>query len=301
MKKISVIVPTFNRAHTLIRALDSVAEQTYPAFELIVVDDGSNDLTKEIVEQWRQSGAFGGHLQYLKTDNRGVSSARNHGAQAANGEWLAFLDSDDEWLPRKLELQAPLMDKYAIVHGEEIWIRNGVRVNAGNKYRKSGGRIFNRCVDVCCISPSSVAIHKDLFHKLDGFRRDFPVCEDYELWLRISARHNVGFVSEPVLNKFGGHEDQLSRMYKAMDFYRCRALVPFLESNCLTDHERTHVITTLKEKCEILIQGYLKHDNLAELATVQLWLSRALDAESAIQIAHSAADRLPRSEFKLNL
>ena len=150
MKKISVIVPTFNRAHTLIRALNSVAEQTYPAFELIVVDDGSNDLTKETVEQWREAHVFPGQFQYLKTDNRGVSSARNHGAAAATGDWLAFLDSDDEWLPAKLGRQAPLLDEYPLVHGEEIWIRNGVRVNAGQKYRKSGGRIFLRCVDVCC-------------------------------------------------------------------------------------------------------------------------------------------------------
>jgi len=301
MTKISVIIPTFNRAHTLERALDSVLAQTLPAAEIIVVDDGSNDETKQKMASWQARNGFAGNFLYLKTDNRGVSSARNLGAAKAASNWLAFLDSDDEWLPRKLELQAPLTRDFPLVHGEEIWIRHGVRVNAVKKYEKSGGRIFKRCVDVCCISPSSVLISKELFNKLDGFRADFPVCEDYELWLRISARFKVGFVAEPVLKKYGGHDDQLSRLYKAMDFYRCRALVPFLENLDISEEERAHVTQTLIEKCEILIQGYLKHDNLTDLSTVQLWLSRALTAQSAVQIAHSAADRLPRSEFRGNL
>jgi glycosyltransferase involved in cell wall biosynthesis len=301
MTKISVILPTFNRAHTLERALDSVVAQTLAAQEIIVVDDGSHDGTKEKIEDWRKRSPFAGNFVYLKTGNRGVSSARNSGAQSAQGDWLAFLDSDDEWLPHKLEKQMPLVRDYPLVHGEEIWIRNGVRVNAMAKYQKSGGRIFKRCVDICCISPSSVVVNKDLFQKLGGFRADFPVCEDYELWLRIAARYSVGFVAEPVLKKYGGHEDQLSRLYKAMDFYRCRALVPFLENPLISDEERAHVTDTLIEKCEILIQGYMKRDNLADLATVQFWRSRALSAQSAVQIAHSAADRLPRSEFRGNL
>lgn len=301
MTKISVIVPTFNRAHTLERALNSVVNQTHPASEIIVVDDGSNDATAGLIESWRAGVNFMGNFVYLKTANRGVSSARNAGANAATSDWLAFLDSDDEWLPHKLERQAPLTLSYPLVHGEEIWIRNGVRVNAMKKYEKTGGRIFKRCVDICCISPSSVLISKDLFTKLDGFRSDFPVCEDYELWLRITSRFEVGFVSEPVQKKYGGHDDQLSRLYKAMDFYRCRALVPFLENLEITAEERAHVTKTLIEKCEILIQGYLKHDNLTDLGTVQAWLSRAFTAQSAVQIAHSAADRLPRSEFRGNL
>lgn len=301
MTKVSVIVPTFNRAHTLERALDSVTAQTFPATEIIVVDDGSDDRTQDVVAHWDQKKSFGGQLIYLRTTNRGVSSARNLGASRATCPWLAFLDSDDEWLAHKLEEQNLLTPNFLIVHGEEIWIRNGVRVNAMNKHRKSGGRIFNRCVDLCCISPSSVMVRKDLFLRMGGFRDDFPVCEDYELWLRIAARHEIGFVSTPILKKFGGHSDQLSRRYKAMDFYRARALVPFLENLDINDDERRHVIATLIKKCQILIKGYLKHDNLSDLSIVQLWLERALKAQSAIQIDHSVADRLPRSEFKLTL
>lgn len=298
---ISVIVPTYNRAHTLGRALDSALAQSLKPFEIIVVDDGSTDSTAETVEYWRGRNVDFQGLIYLKTENRGVSSARNVGASKAKGDWLAFLDSDDEWLPHKLARQAPLTKNYELVHGEEIWIRNGVRVNAMDKYKKSGGRIFKRCVDICCISPSSVLIRRELFLKLDGFRNDFPVCEDYELWLRITSRHEVGFIEEPVLKKYGGHEDQLSRLHKAVDFYRCRALVPFLENIEISLEERAHVIQTLIKKCRILIKGYLKHENLADLNVVQLWLSRALSADSAFQIAHSAADRLPRSDFRGNL
>lgn len=301
MTKVSVILPTFNRAHTLARALDSVVAQSLSAHEMIVVDDGSDDQTPELIENWRAKAAFKGNFVYLKTENRGVSLARNLGAERAEGEWLAFLDSDDEWLPRKLEWQSQLMPLYPLIHGEEIWIRNGERVNALKKYQKSGGRVFSRCVDVCCISPSTVLVKKDLFNRLGGFRPDFPVCEDYELWLRIAARFDVGFVSEPVLKKYGGHEDQLSRRFKAMDFYRARALVPFLENLEISAAERRHVVRTLIEKCDILIQGYLRHDNLADFGTVQAWRGRALSAQSALQIAHSVTERFPRSEFSETL
>lgn len=299
MTKISVIVPTFNRAQTLARALNSLRVQSLPPFEIIVIDDGSTDTTKELVDEWTK--AFKGELIYHRTINRGVSAARNLGAQLARGEWLAFLDSDDEWLPRKLELQSQLMDRFPLIHGEEIWIRNGTRVNQMKKHKKSGGRIFSRCVDLCCVSPSSSLIEKELFLKLNGFREDFPVCEDYELWLRISARHQVGFIEQPVVIKYGGHEDQLSRRYRAMDFYRARALVQFLESLDITEVERQHVIQTLIKKCGILIQGYRKHHNLTDLATVQGWLARALNAQSAIQMAHSVTERFPRSELSGSL
>ncbi len=139
---VSVIIPSFNRRHCLPRALDSVLAQTVPALEIIVVDDGSSDGTRSLIASDYPQ------VTYLWQPNRGVSAARNAGIEAARGDWLAFLDSDDEWLPSKLELQLALassMPQCPLVHSDEIWIRSGVRVNAMRKHEKAGGYIFERC------------------------------------------------------------------------------------------------------------------------------------------------------------
>lgn len=260
---VSVIVPTFNRADLVTRAMNSVKAQDFKDWELIVVDDGSTDVTFDVVSAWQaQHPKLRVRFERLD-ENRGVSGARNYAARLAQGDWLAFLDSDDEWLPQKLSRQLALADRFSLIHGEEIWIRNGVRVNPMKKHAKGGGRLFRRCVELCCISPSTALLHRDLFAELGGFREDFPVCEDYELWLRVCARGEVGFVSDPVIVKYGGHEDQLSRRYKAMDYYRVKALLPFLDSPMLSEDEREVVRLTLLQKSEILINGYRKHGSSA--------------------------------------
>ena len=136
--QVTAVIPTYNRRHTLARAIDSVLQQSDPVDELIVVDDGSTDGTADFVRQTYPS------VQLIRQDNRGVSGARNTGIRAARGTWIALLDSDDSWLPDKMAsiraafAQQPQFDLY---HSDEIWIRNGVRVNAMHKHRKSGGWI----------------------------------------------------------------------------------------------------------------------------------------------------------------
>ncbi len=278
MAQVSVIIPTYNRKSVLERALDSVVRQTYTEWELMVLDDGSDDGTEEFFEQWRRKQSPALDLRYLRTHNCGVSQARNRAARETSAPWLAFLDSDDEWLPGKLERQMALSAGYSLIHGEEIWIRGGVRVNPMKKHRKGGGRLFARAVELCCISPSTVLLKRTLFEDLGGFRADFPVCEDYELWLRITARHEVGFVSEPVIVKYGGHEDQLSRNYPAMDYLRVRALRPFLAGVDLglSSEERQLVAATIVVKCDILLRGYDKHKRFDHSAQVEAWRAEAL-------------------------
>jgi glycosyltransferase involved in cell wall biosynthesis len=293
MPLISVILPTFNRASVLARAVDSVARQSFKDWELVLVDDGSTDQTFEMCK------AFSGFpLKYLRTENRGVSAARNLGAEEARGEWLAFLDSDDEWLPNKLAEQAKLMPFFRWIHSEEIWIRNGARVPVAKKYAKSGGRIFSRCVDLTCVSPSTVLIDKKTFMASGRFREDYPVCEDYDLWLRLSARFDAGLVAEPLIFKYGGHEDQLSRKFPAMDYYRAQSLVPFLETRDISYAERAHVAEVLDEKCGILLDGYTKHRNFENFAQVSDWRETA---RKAYQRTHSTMDFRPRSEASATL
>ena len=111
-----------------------------------------------------------------------------------------------------------------LCHTEEIWIRNGVRVNQMKKHAKSGGWLFQRSLALCCISPSSVLIHRSLFEDYGDFDESLPACEDYDLWLRITARESVAYVEVPQIYKYGGHEDQLSRAFWGMDRFRIQAL-----------------------------------------------------------------------------
>lgn len=258
--KVSVIIPTYNRASVLNRAIDSVLGQTFKDWELIIVDDGSTDETSELLQSHSHES-----LSIYRTSNQGVSAARNLGLQKAHGEWVAFLDSDDEWLPEKLAKQMAYAEAHPdilIVHGEEIWVRNGVRVNPMKKHQKRGGDIFGDAVKLCCISPSTVLLKKSLLLDLGGFREDYPVCEDYDLWLKITCKHPVGFIEDFLIKKYGGHEDQLSRKYFAMDYWRVKSLSHILGElkNDLNKYEVAQ--KELNKKSNVLLKGYRKHQNL---------------------------------------
>lgn len=265
MPLVSVLIPTFNRQETIGRAVSSVLKQTHQELECIVIDDASTDKTLALL-----AAIDDPRVKVISlSENRGVSFARNKGFSQAKGEAIALLDSDDEWLEDKLERQLPLLEKYPLVHGEEIWVRNGKRVNQKKVHRKEGGRIFERCLHLCLISPSATLMTRELYRKMNGFREDYPVCEDYELWLRVTHGHEVGFISEPVITKYGGHEDQLSAKYKAMDYWRVKAMDEISHSLSLTEEELKALREVLLKKCDILIQGYLKHGNLENIPFIE--------------------------------
>jgi glycosyltransferase involved in cell wall biosynthesis len=243
---------------TLPRALDSVNKQTFSDWELIVVDDGSTDGTDEMI--LRDYPAVRFHRQ----EHTGVSSARNAGVALASGAWVAFLDSDDAWLPEKLELQlSGLADEpqLRLSHTDEIWVRNGRRVNQPKEYAKSGGYIYRRCLPLCCICPSSVLIRRDLFDEIGGFDETFPVCEDYDLWLRITAREPVHYLDQALVRKYGGHEDQLSTTTWGLDRFRTRALEQILSEKILSTEDQLLTKETLIKKFRILIEGARKRGN----------------------------------------
>jgi glycosyltransferase involved in cell wall biosynthesis len=252
---ISVVIPTHNRKKLLARALDSVRSQTRKAGEIVVVDDGSTDGTARFVQESCPE------VRLLRQDNRGVSAARNAGIRAAEGDLIAFLDSDDEWLPFKLERQLQVMEEspgVPLCHTNEIWIRNGRRVNPMRKHQKFGGFIFEKALASCVISPSSVLVDRRLFDAVGLFDESLPACEDYDLWLRVCARFPVLFVDEPLIVKHGGHEDQLSRRHWGMDRFRIRALRKILEEPDLHDGHREAAEAMLARKLEIFGRGALK-------------------------------------------
>lgn len=258
---VSVVIPVFQRPNELKRALHSLKNQTFTEFEVIVVDDGSPD---PAVEQVAVSifSTMSQPCRYLRLPkNSGVSFARNRGIEIADSNWIALLDSDDEWLPPKLAAQWNHPERLRIIHGEELWFRNGLRVNPKSRHQKSGGAIFLKCLPLCCISPSAVLFEKSLWLEVGGFDETFPVCEDYDFWLKITSLYPVGYVPFPIIIKHGGHPDQLSRRFFAMDYWRVRSLDRLKKIRNLSAPDEAAVNRMILQKSQILLQGYRKHRN----------------------------------------
>ena len=251
---VSVIIPTFNRNGMLKDAVDSVLDQDYGNTELIVVDDGSTDETA------RTLAAYKDRLRILRQENRGVSAARNAGIRAAAGTLIALLDSDDLWLPGKLRAQVDYFEAHPealICQTEEIWIRNGVRVNPGKRHRKEAGDIFERSLALCLVSPSAVMMRKSLLDEVGLFDERLPACEDYDLWLRIAWKHPIHLIDKPLIVKRGGHADQLSRMPE-LDKYRIRSICNLLDRGYISKNQHQASVNMLKNKCAIYAQGCRK-------------------------------------------
>ncbi len=256
----SVIIPAYNRFKSLTEAVESVLSQTYNHFELIVIDDGSTDDTPLIKE------IFHDKIKYFFQKNSGVSSARNCGISSAEGTHIAFLDSDDLWLPSKLQAQADFIknNPEILIHQtDETWIRNGIRVNPMKKHAKRDGNIFIDSLELCLVSPSAVVMHKSLFDKYGLFDGNMQVCEDYDMWLRISAYEKFGLISDQLIIKHGGHEDQLSRKFSGMDRFRIYSILKLLESSgeSLKKEYRNAAEESLLRKCSILKNGAVKRGN----------------------------------------
>lgn len=248
---LSVVIPTFNRRSTLARCLESVFEQTRPVDQLIVVDDGSTDGTEDWIRASHPT------IDLVTQTNKGVSAARNAGIRIATSQWLAFLDSDDIWLPAKIEKQLALLQsnpEYKICHTEEKWLYQGREKKIPLAYRKRSGWLFEHCLPVCAISPSTAVIHRSLFDTVGVFDENLPACEDYDLWLRIASRYPVGLVDESLIEKHGGHPDQLSNQ-RGLDAFRIEALEKLLQTDSLKPTDRALAIDTLQSKCAILANG----------------------------------------------
>ena len=255
---ISVVIPTYNRRKTIGRSIDSVLNQTLFPSEIIVVDDGSTDGTCDYIQSNFPS------IKLLHQPNKGVSSARNMGIRSSNSDWVALLDSDDEWFPQKLEKQVMTLSQSPDIkfcHTEEIWIRNGVRVNQMKKHQKYGGHIFYKCLDMCRISPSSVLFHQSILDDVGYFDKDLKVCEDYDLWLRITAKFPVLYIDESLIKKYGGHEDQLSRVKDGIESHRIKVLEKLIMKK-FTSVQRNAMLKTLIEKLTIFSIGAQKRGKI---------------------------------------
>ncbi len=260
--KVSVIIPTYNRKGFVKRAIASVLYQEEGGYEVIVVDDGSTDSTREAIS------IFGNRIRYvLCPANKGVSFARNMGIRLSRYPLIAFLDSDDYWLPKKLSSQICFFKENpdAIAcQTDEIWIRRGKRVNPKKRHIKPSGDIFIPSLELCLVSPSAVMLKKSVFEEVGLFDEEMPVCEDYDLWLRISCRYPVYLINKALVIKEGGHKDQLSSRYWGMDRFRIYALVKLIKNEPLNNDQYEAVIKELKHKCKIYGNGCIKRGRIQE-------------------------------------
>ena len=257
MLEIAVVIPTYNRVTFIERAINSVLNQSLAVNEIIIIDDGSNDGTKELIKTKYPQ------INYIYQNNKGVSAARNKGISEANYDWIGFLDSDDAWKSNKIEKQIKAIKNNPdslICHTNEVWYRNGETLEQKYKHKKFGGYIFNYCLPLCVISPSSVIIHKQVFNEIGLFDEELLACEDYDMWLRICSRYPVLFINEALTNKYGGHDDQLSKKYWGIDRFRIIALEKIIESNNLDPIQTKVTINELLKKINIFLKGSEKYD-----------------------------------------
>jgi len=266
MPLVSVIIPTYNRASYLKEAVQSVLGQTFQDFELIVVDDGSTDSTPSVLQ------VFADVITYIYQENKGVSSARNTGLERAAGSLIALLDSDDLWDPQKLEVQTRFFrsrPEALICQTQEIWIRNGRRVNPKAYHRKQAGDVFGISLQRCMVSPSAVMFRKRLLDEVGLFDTRLPACEDYDLWLRVSCRHPVHLIPQALTIKRGGHSDQLSTTVPALDGLRIEALCKILNQGILTPLQKKQTLQALTIKARIYLQGCIKRNRHREINRIK--------------------------------
>ena len=262
MTSVSVIIPTYNRAIKVARAISSVLYQTFGDYEIIVVDDGSDDGTSGVLSQFKR------HISCLAhPENRGVSAARNTGIKGSQGELIAFLDSDDYWLPEKLAAQVTFFRKNPgalMCQTEELWIRRGRRVNPMRKHLKPSGDIFVPSLKLCLVSPSAVMVRREFLDEVGLFDETLPACEDYDLWLRTSCKYPVHLIEMPLVVKEGGSPDQLSATVEGLDRFRIMAMVRLIRSGALQGDQITATLRELALKCRVYGKGCFKRGKTEE-------------------------------------
>ncbi|RPI03822.1 MAG: glycosyltransferase [Calditrichaeota bacterium] len=270
--QISVIIPTFNRIDLVCEAIKSVLNQKYPVDDILVIDDGSTDGTVDRLVH------FSSAIRVFTQKNLGVSKARNRGISLAKHDWLAFLDSDDLWKPAKLTRQKQALlenPDMRFCYTNEEWRKNGLWMNQKKRHQKRSGWIYEECLPLCIISPSSALIHRSVFDQVGVFNPNLPACEDYELWLRICSRMPVLYLDEKLIIKRAGDWDQLSQQH-SLDKFRIISLRERLLSGELSLIQQEATAAMFRHKIQIYKLGCIKHRREDELQ----WLQSIMDGIS---------------------
>jgi hypothetical protein len=201
MARVSVVIPTYNCADFIARAIDSVLDQTYKDFEVIVVDDGSTDNTADIMSRFEK------RVRYLLQENKGVSAARNLAVLHATGELFAYLDADDKWYPQKLELQVRFLDTHpecGLVHSDVSVIDENDQI-IHQRFNAESGRPVPQSyclIDLlhrCHIQTLTVVERRSCFNEVGEFLKQLPIAQDYYHWIRTAIQgFEIGYIDQPL-------------------------------------------------------------------------------------------------------
>lgn len=216
MPTVSVIIPAFNQSHYVGEAIASVLAQTFQDYEIIVVDDGSADNTRQVVESF-------GRAHYIFQDNRGESGARNTGIRHATGRYVAFLDADDTFLPGKLESQVPILDARPEIGAvfADVYLCDAkgrpeglLSAQIGDR-GKASGQVFEALVHGNFLAVNSVLIRREILHQVGMFDESIRAFPDWDLWLRVAAQYAFFYLDMPVAN-YRVHGNMVSRDQERM-------------------------------------------------------------------------------------
>lgn len=205
--RVSVIIPVYNRAFLIRRALQSVLNQTYRDFEIIVVNDGSTDNLEDTVKSFKDD-----RIRYFQHNkNRGAPAARNTGIRAAKGEYIAFQDSDDEWLPEKLEKQIIAFENakpaVGVVYSGFWLIKNDKRTYMPTKETlQKEGNIHNELLKGNFVSGVSAIVRRNCFEKTGMFDENVPRLQDWELFIRLSKHYEFKYINQPLVLAYSTSE-----------------------------------------------------------------------------------------------
>ncbi len=260
----SVIIPVYNRENLVSRAIDSVLQQTYPHWELIIADDGSTDKTRSVLDKYADNRA----ISILSLDHCGKpGQVRNSAAVHSKGRWISFLDSDDSWMSDKLEKQIEYLGNHQnirFIHTLERWERNDKIVSQAHRKHNKEGDLFKTSLGKCEIGPSTVMMGREIYLENNGFRNDLEICEDYEFWLRITSENAVGYLDEELVVKRGGHSDQLSTKYGFIENFKIEALKSLVDNEFFNGNQMFLAKKELARKCRIYSRGCRKRGKESE-------------------------------------
>ena len=262
-KTISVIIPIYNRAFLLQEAVESVLSQTIIPLEILIINDGSTDAIESVVENMWNTHKNASQIRLITIKHCGMPGrVRNIGIIHARGDYIAFLDSDDIWLPKKLELQLNAIQEHNICHTREIWLRNNKEISQKGQNHKRMGLIFCDALKKCIIGPSTVLLHKSIFSRYGMFREDLEIAEDYELWLRICEKEYISYVDMPLIVKRDRDDtQQLSKKFTYIEYFRIQALQPLVKNKVFSEKNTLIAQQVLQEKLIIWNKGAEKRNN----------------------------------------
>jgi glycosyltransferase involved in cell wall biosynthesis len=244
---ISVIIPTYNRAHLLKKSIDSVLNQTYANLEVIVIDDNSSDNTDEVLNRYNDE-----RIRYIKNKvNRGASDARNQGIEIARGEYLTFLDSDDELFVDKLEKQVTkfsgLSNKYGLVYCGYCFVSSEKGEIEEHIFPELYGNVYSNLLTRNIFPIHAPVVKRECFKKCGIFDTSLPACEDWDIWIRVARHYEFAFVPE-ILAKYYIHGKQKSTEMESVVLAREKIVEKYRREL----HHRPHVLARHQKEIALL-------------------------------------------------